>query len=62
MKAKKFLKRIQKVCSEKNCAVGKCPFCKWGDEGHGVCIIADYMEPEGWNIKDILKAAKKVKY
>lgn len=59
MKTKKFLKLVKSICSEKNCAVGRCPLAEWGNEEHTYsnCIMMDNADE--WNIDEIIAAVKR---
>lgn len=54
MKAKKFLKIIQRECTDENCDNKTCPFY-----AAGLCVATEL--PADWKIKKILKAAKKAR-
>lgn len=61
MKLKKFLKIIKTICNDENCNE-HCPFIvkrfnKKG-EGYNTCLL-DIAEIDEWDVKTILKAAKK---
>lgn len=56
MKAKKFLKIVKFYCTDTNCETHNCPMY---DKKHGCLMLAGDSVPEGWNIKKMIKAAKK---
>lgn len=56
MKAKKLLKIIKAGCCDKNCGTKQCPMF---DKTYGCLMLAGEAIPDEWNIKRILKAAKK---
>lgn len=58
MKAKKFLKIVKRFCTNANCESGKCPFI---DKDNGCLMLGGDNIPECWNIKKILKHAKKAR-
>lgn len=60
MKAKKFLKIVQKACNDDNCFVGKCPMAYVGKgEKRTYCLMmAAESLPCDWDIDAIVTAAK----
>ena len=58
MKAKTFLKIVKRNCNEKNCENRTCPMAY----GEYSCLITpDTTSPEEWDIKKLIKRAKKAK-
>ena len=61
MKLKKFLKAVKAICaSAGDCTEGKCPFVE-KHKNYFDCVIGQDGVPEKWNIKKIMKAAKRLK-
>ena len=58
MKAKKFLKLIQKHCKEENCELGKCPLAV--QKKNYVDCMVSIEQSENWDAKTIIKAVKKL--
>ena len=55
MKLKKFLKIVKENCNDAACANKTCPFM--GERG---CWFVD-KAPDDWDVKAIIKAAKKAR-
>ena len=61
MKLKKFLKTVKAICaSAGDCTGGKCPFVE-KHKNYFDCVIGQDGVPEKWDIKKIMKAAKRLK-
>lgn len=58
MKAKKFLKLIQKHCKEENCELGKCPLAVQMKD-YVACMVSIELT-KIWDTETIIKAVKKL--
>lgn len=58
MKAKRFLRIVKHYCNNANCESNRCPFA---DGKLGCLMLGGEKIPEEWDIKKILKIAKKVR-